>query len=541
MAGFFGSKAKKDNASPGTDEDNNTIIGPFELDRREQKEMKALFCISKDKDRKKPKDSKKSKLATSTSSKKKQLVQLLEMTRANNISIVLARFGSVTFERILHLMSSFNTDNISGENFRSLLSLAPTAAELETLKAYTGPTDAKSLGKAERFCLAIGSIPRYASRIRCFLYSLKFDEVSGDIELDLDLLHETANRVRNAKSLHGALSILLALGNFLNEGASNGDADGVSVDALNKLKNVKSYGTKTTALHYFAIVVQSRAQHVLKLSEECGDCRGASSVVLSQIQSDFKLLQRGYEMLLAEVEKVQADVDNCKVGDPGFNEPAHKLSLLFLKTSEDISEQYSVRLGELSDKLEATNKAYKDMLTFYGELETKNPSDFFSSIADFIVEFENAQKDNEESRQRAKKRAAAKKRAEDMREKSKSRGTRKGNTSKKRKGALGSVPQSKHSRGANKTSGSGKIGKAIALPPNLPPSILPSKKMVAYQAMKTPRIQLMIPAQVHLHSRIFVGSLNCQFWRKELTDHVFPLYFSLIINCELIKLNVIEL
>ena len=91
-------------------------------------------------------------------------------------------------------------------------------------------------GKAERFCLAIGSIPRYASRIRCFLYSLKFDEVSGDIELDLDLLHETANRVRNAKSLHGALSILLALGNFLNEGASNGDADGVSVDALNKQK-----------------------------------------------------------------------------------------------------------------------------------------------------------------------------------------------------------------------------------------------------------------------------------------------------------------
>ena len=52
MAGLFGSKAKKDNANPGTDEYNNNIIGPFELDRREQKEMKALFCISKDKDRK---------------------------------------------------------------------------------------------------------------------------------------------------------------------------------------------------------------------------------------------------------------------------------------------------------------------------------------------------------------------------------------------------------------------------------------------------------------------------------------------------------
>ena len=47
---------------------------------------------------------------------------------------------------------------------------------------------------------------------------------------------------------------------------------------------------------------------------------------------------------------------------------------------------------------------------------------------------------------------------------------------RRKKGALGSAPQSKHARDAKKTSRSGKTEKAIVLPPNLPPSILPSKK-----------------------------------------------------------------
>ena len=405
-------------------ESKDNVLKPFLLDNREQKEMKALFCISVEKNKKKNNAGKKANKKLTSSSKKKQLVQLLEMTRANNISIVLARFDSASFDSILQSMSSFDPKNISAENYRSLLSLAPTAAELETLKAYEGPTDAKTLGKAERFCLAIGSIPRYTSRIRCFLYSLKFEEAIQDIELDLDLLCETSLRVTNASSLHNALNVILALGNFLNKGGSNGDADGVSIDSLNKLKNVKSYGTKTTALHYFAIVAQSRAPDILKMSEQCGDCRGASSVVLSQLITDLKLLQRGFDMLLKECEKVKVDVEEADVNGKNFKKEIHALNVIFLKSSKEICQRFKARLDEITTKMNDTQLAYANMLKFYGEFETKKTSDFFSGVADFIVEFENARKDNEESRQRAKKRAAAKQRVENMREKTKARARR---------------------------------------------------------------------------------------------------------------------
>jgi hypothetical protein len=468
MEGYrFLSKSKDEVFDTNTK--NSEVLKPFELDNREQKEMKALFCISVEKNKKKNNATKKPSKVNSSGSKKKQLVQLLEMTRANNISIVLARFDSISFDEILYAMSSFDPKNISAENYRSLLSLAPTAAELETLKAYDGPKDAKTLGKAERFCLSIGNVPRYTSRIRCFLYSLKFDEAIQDIELDLDLLHETSKRVTNATSLHNALNVVLALGNFLNKGGSNGDADGVSIDSLNRLKNVKSYGTKTTALHYFAIVAQSRAPDILKLSEQCGDCRGASSVVLSQIVTDLKLLQRGFDMLLKECEKVKSDVKKTDITEDNFKNEVHDLNLLFLKSSDHVCQQYKSRLDEISKKMDDTQLAYTNMLKFYGELETKKASDFFSGVADFIVEFENARKDNEESRQRAKKRAAAKQRVENMREKSKARARR-------RSRDLSAEQKNRRNRRTPSPSITQPNTEKLVLPSTAPPMVSSNKK-----------------------------------------------------------------
>jgi cell shape-determining protein MreC len=40
---------------------------------------------------------------------------------------------------------------------------------------------------------------------------------------------------------------------------------------------------------------------------------------------------------------------------------------------------------------------------FYGEFDETQPETFFSSLANFVVDFENARKDNEESRARSKK------------------------------------------------------------------------------------------------------------------------------------------
>ena len=183
---------------------------------------------------------------------------------------------------------------------RSLLGLAPTTIEAETLHKYDGPCGVLDLGKAERFCMALLRIPRYRERIRCFMYVMRFQELVKDLEHDLGTVLNACERVLTSKALVNALNVLVALGNFLNLYSVNGEAEGVTIDSLNKLKQVKSYGSQTTALHYFTLVVQDRSKDIFNLSTEVGDCRGAASCVLSQLTAELKILRKGFVALKNE-------------------------------------------------------------------------------------------------------------------------------------------------------------------------------------------------------------------------------------------------
>ena len=183
---------------------------------------------------------------------------------------------------------------------RSFLGLAPTTIEAETLHKYDGSCGVLDLGKAERFCMALLRIPRYRERIRCFMYVMRFQELVKDLEHDLGTVLNACERVLTSKALVNALNVLVALGNFLNLYSVNWEAEGVTIDSLNKLKQVKSYGSQTTALHYFTLVVQDRSKDIFNLSTEVGDCRGAASCVLSQLTAELKILRKGFVALKNE-------------------------------------------------------------------------------------------------------------------------------------------------------------------------------------------------------------------------------------------------
>ena len=95
----------------------------------------------------------------------------------------------------------------------------------------------------------------------------------------------------------------------------------------------------------------------------------------------------------------------------------NSLNKLFALAASKIIDGQERRLERVNQLFENTQKSFTETLQFYGEFDTTSTAEFFTRIADFIVEFENARKDNEESRQRAKKRAAAKQRVEKIRKK----------------------------------------------------------------------------------------------------------------------------
>ena len=417
----------------------------FKLDAREEREMRALFCQSmipddnidsaigygspgregvlqggsskvrsKEGDRRSKAGGRRGSMKS-----KKAKVTLLDMTRANNISIVLARFdsGSV-LEQLTRAVCSLSALGMQSEHLRSLLSLAPTKTEAETLRKYEGSCEKDVLGKAERFCMALIRIPRYAERIRCFMYILRFEEIVKDLEMDLEKMTQACTRVYESGALKKALVLLLAIGNYLNLYSTNGEAEGVTVDSLNKLKQVKSYGSQTTALHYFTLVAQSRCPDVFNLSQEVGDCRGASSVVLTALSAEIKMLRKGFSSLSQAKKMTLKDMDSADVvaSDSGqvdswenrtkaiSSMTKEKMNGLFLQAIDAFCESAIKRIESIEGKEKHVIAKFDEVRKHYGEFESTTPEQFFSSLADFLVDFEQSRRDNEDSRAKAKKR-----------------------------------------------------------------------------------------------------------------------------------------
>ena len=66
-----------------------------------------------------------------------------------------------------------NNNSYHAPKVRSLYALRPTAEDKATLADFEG--ELESLGKVEQFFIAIADVPRYDSRLECFIFKMRFN------------------------------------------------------------------------------------------------------------------------------------------------------------------------------------------------------------------------------------------------------------------------------------------------------------------------------------------------------------------------------
>ena len=224
-------------------------------------------------------------------------------------------------------------------------------------------------------------------------------------------MESACDRVVSSQALPRALEVLVALGNFLNLNSVNGEAEGVMIDSLNKLRQVKSYGSQTTGLHYFTLVCQDRAKEIFNLSQEVGDCRGAAGVVLSQLTAEMNILRKGFESLKKELKSTKELIEKSKKISTIEKENMRDISTMKTEEMNNIFQNsldlFLTKADEAIQQVEDMGKVvvskFEEVKIFYGEYEATQPETFFTSLADFLVDFEKSRRDNEESRIRSKK------------------------------------------------------------------------------------------------------------------------------------------
>ncbi|CAN0574297.1 unnamed protein product, partial [Ectocarpus sp. 12 AP-2014] len=113
-----------------------------------------------------------------------------------------------------------NAEVLTIEDLQRLEGCLPTAQELRTVVAFSGP--AAALGSAETFFRALRDTPRPASKVSAVLFSRQFlGSVAGDAESRVETLR-MVRRGGVGSEDQQLLEKVLDIGNLLNEGMHRG-------------------------------------------------------------------------------------------------------------------------------------------------------------------------------------------------------------------------------------------------------------------------------------------------------------------------------
>eukprot|EP00924_Labyrinthula_sp_SR-Ha-C_P003950 maker-scaffold_3-snap-gene-9.47-mRNA-1 protein AED:0.29 eAED:0.30 QI:0/0/0/1/1/1/4/0/1165 len=240
--------------------------------------------------------------------KKKTGLVLLDMQRSNNISIVLSRMSGITGPNVQRALCTLEIpDEVSEEEFIGVLNLVPTVLEEKKLKQFTG--DRTTLAKPEQYFLSLLDVNKYKTKIDIFLFKLKFEqEVDGYIT-ELDTVISCCLEILTSKKFQKMLSILLTVGNLINDTS----AEGFGLESLLTLDNTKSFVGKLTVLSYFAKLLCEQHREILGyINSTVEKLQHGASIPYNHLMSELRQLETQFSIVEREHEKLGQLVEKQK-------------------------------------------------------------------------------------------------------------------------------------------------------------------------------------------------------------------------------------
>jgi hypothetical protein len=186
------------------------------------------------------------------------------------------------------------------------LAWIPSEEEINLVKSHEGIED---LDIPERYILMTSGISSFQTRIQSWAWMFCFDEEAQHLMLNMHNLSKALNEIRYSEKLRTIFSIILKLGNVMNEGTSKGNALGFRVESLQLLRHIKS---STSTINFLDYVVQifenSLSYRRIDLVHELYHVQQASlGMSLSEIRSHSEVLFNTHQSITSIASHVSEE------------------------------------------------------------------------------------------------------------------------------------------------------------------------------------------------------------------------------------------
>ena len=164
-----------------------------------------------------------------------QLVQ--DLTRANNIAIMLKSFASFGDPLAIKGAILQGADSLTERHIEQLKQMAPRALEREQIANFTGnPTD---LHLPEQFLMVLADIPRLDRKLNVLSFKRQFEALISGANRGMDALNEACRQIKTSRRLKCVFSTILASGNALNADTVRAGATAIRLESILFLSGVK--------------------------------------------------------------------------------------------------------------------------------------------------------------------------------------------------------------------------------------------------------------------------------------------------------------
>ncbi|XP_019167761.1 PREDICTED: formin-like protein 18 [Ipomoea nil] len=237
-------------------------------------------------------------------------VQLIDLRRAYNCEIMLTKV-KIPLPDLMSLVLALDDSELDIDQVDNLIKFCPTKEEMEALKNYKG--EKENLGKCEQFFLELMKVPRVESKLRVFSFKIQFVSQVSDLRKSLNVVHSTADEVRNSIKLKRVMQTILSLGNAMNHGTARGSAVGFRLDSLLKLTDTRARNSKMTLMHYLCKVLADKLPEVLDFSDDLESLEAASKLQLKYLAEEMQAVSKGLEKIQQELTASENDghVSEC--------------------------------------------------------------------------------------------------------------------------------------------------------------------------------------------------------------------------------------
>ncbi|CAM9736463.1 unnamed protein product [Ectocarpus fasciculatus] len=210
----------------------------------------------------------------------------------------------------------------------------------------------------------------------------------------ITIVSDAISQVTNSAKLKRLLAVVLAVGNFLNEGTGSGDAKAITLESLLKITTVRRTTKRSFAgggddnlAHSIMEWAAKSEPSLLSLGEDLPLAAKASRLALDDLKKEVLAVAKNLGVLEAKLEEAK------KQQQQGRREDGDK----FVEIVEPFLARSKGPMENLRSEQTRVEKAYASMATKFGKDTKKTPNEeFFKIVRSVVVMVETAARENQE-------------------------------------------------------------------------------------------------------------------------------------------------